>query len=95
MKIKPVRHFHHLSAKPPCKKCEWLKMFGIIVTTEKVALAYTVNSEWRNRNAFLNSRAEIVEFLKRMWASKHAYRLFDWPQGRRPHAHKGLSELGL
>jgi uncharacterized protein len=124
---------------------------------EKVALAYTLNSEWRNRNAFINGRAEIVEFLKRKWASEHEYRLikelwafegnriavrfayewhdaagqwwrsygnenwafdenglmqkryasindlainesdrlFDWPQGRRPHAHKGLSELGL
>ena len=36
---------------------------------EKVTLAYTVNSEWRNRNAFLNSRAEIVQILKRMWAT--------------------------
>lgn len=124
---------------------------------EKVAFAYTVDSEWRNRNQFLNGRAEIVEFLKRKWASEHEYRLikelwafegnriavrfayewhdeagqwwrsygnenwafdetglmqkryasindlainesdrlFDWPQGRRPDAHKGLSELGL
>jgi uncharacterized protein len=124
---------------------------------EKVALAYTVDSEWRNRNQFLNGRAEIVEFLKRKWASEHEYRLIkelwafegnriavrfayewhdeagqwwrsygnenwsfdenglmqkryasindlainesdrliDWPQGRRPDAHKGLSELGL
>lgn len=124
---------------------------------EKVALAYTVDSKWRNRNAFLNGRAEIVEFLKRKWASEHEYRLikelwafegnriavrfayewhdeagqwwrsygnenwafdenglmqkryasindlainesdrlFDWPQGIRPDAHKGLSELGL
>ena len=124
---------------------------------EKVALAYTVDSEWRNRNEFLKGRAEIIEFLKRKWASEYEYRLikelwafegkhiavrfayewhddagqwwraygnenwefdqnglmqkryasindlainesgrlFRWPQGRRPDAHKGLSELGL
>ena len=124
---------------------------------EKVALAYTVDSQWRNRNEFPRGRAEIVEFLKRKWAKEHEYRLvkelwafegnhiavrfayewhddagqwwrsygnenwefdenglmhkryasindlainesdrlFHWPQGRRPDAHKGLSELGL
>lgn len=42
---------------------------------EKVASAYTVDSEWRNRNAFINGRAEIVEFLTRKWAKEHEYRL--------------------
>ena len=42
---------------------------------EKVALAYTVDSQWRNRNEFLKGRAEIVEFLKRKWAKEHEYRL--------------------
>jgi hypothetical protein len=42
---------------------------------EKVALAYTVDSEWRNRNEFPKGRKEIVEFLKRKWASEHEYRL--------------------
>ena len=42
---------------------------------EKVALAYTVDSEWRNRNEFLKGRAEIIEFLKRKWASEYEYRL--------------------
>ena len=42
---------------------------------EKVALAYTVDSEWRNRNAFINGREEIVEFLTRKWQSEHEYRL--------------------
>ena len=124
---------------------------------EKVALAYTVDSQWRNRNEFPKGRVEILEFLKRKWAKEHEYRLvkelwafegnriavrfayewhddagqwwrsygnenwefdenglmqkryasindlaiqaserlFHWPQGRRPDAHKGLSELGL
>jgi uncharacterized protein len=42
---------------------------------EKVALAYTPNSRWRNRSEFLNGRPEIVEFLKRKWAKELEYRL--------------------
>ena len=42
---------------------------------EKVALAYTVDSEWRNRSEFPKGRAEIIEFLKRKWAKEHEYRL--------------------
>ena len=34
---------------------------------EKVALAYTVDSHWRNRAEFVNGRAEIVKFLTRKW----------------------------
>jgi uncharacterized protein len=42
---------------------------------EKVALAYTLNSRWRNRSEFLNGRPEIIEFLKRKWAKELEYRL--------------------
>ena len=42
---------------------------------EKVALAYTPDSEWRNRNEFQKGRDEIVAFLKRKWAKEHEYRL--------------------
>jgi nuclear transport factor 2 (NTF2) superfamily protein len=42
---------------------------------QKVALAYTVDSEWRNRNEFPKGRVEIVEFLKRKWQNEHEYRL--------------------
>lgn len=42
---------------------------------EKVALAYAVDSEWRNRNTFPKGRTEIVEFLRRKWAKEHEYRL--------------------
>jgi nuclear transport factor 2 (NTF2) superfamily protein len=129
---------------------------------EKVALAYTVDSRWRNRAEFVNGRAEIIAFLKRKWAKELDYRLikelwafdgnriavrfayewhddsgnwyrsygnenwefdenglmrvrfasindlpindlpikeserkYDWPLGRRPDEHAGLSELGL
>jgi len=42
---------------------------------EKVALAYTPDSQWRNRNEFPKGRDEIVAFLKRKWAKEHEYRL--------------------
>ena len=42
---------------------------------EKVSLAYTPDSRWRNRSEFLNGRAEIVAFLKRKWAHELEYRL--------------------
>ncbi|HXW99084.1 MAG TPA: nuclear transport factor 2 family protein [Methanomicrobiales archaeon] len=42
---------------------------------EKVSLAYTVDSTWRNRSEFTNGRAEIVAFLKRKWAKELDYRL--------------------
>ncbi|MBW6481658.1 MAG: nuclear transport factor 2 family protein [Vicingaceae bacterium] len=42
---------------------------------EKVSLAYTIDSEWRNRNEFINGRAEIVAFLKRKWDNEINYKL--------------------
>jgi len=124
---------------------------------ERVALAYTVDSAWRNRAEFVNGRAEIIALLTRKWARELDYRLikelwafrenriavrfayewhdaagnwfrsygnenwafdetglmrrrfasindlsirdvdrrFDWPEGRRPDDHPGLSELGF
>lgn len=40
---------------------------------ERVAKAYTEDSEWRNRSEFINGRAEIVAFLKRKWAKELDY----------------------
>lgn len=42
---------------------------------QRVSLAYTEDSEWRNRGEFLHGRAEIVEFLKKKWAGESEYRL--------------------
>jgi len=42
---------------------------------EKVSLAYTLDSRWRNRSEFVNGRAEIVAFLTRKWAKEAGYRL--------------------
>jgi len=40
-----------------------------------VSLAYTPDSRWRNRDAFLHGRGEIVAFLERKWAKELDYRL--------------------
>src|SRR6266576_335137 len=42
---------------------------------EKVALAYTPDSHWRNRAEFVNGRQQIVAFLMRKWAKELDYRL--------------------
>ena len=42
---------------------------------EKVALAYTPDSRWRNRAEFIEGREEIVAFLSRKWARELDYRL--------------------
>jgi nuclear transport factor 2 (NTF2) superfamily protein len=124
---------------------------------ERVALAYTPDSRWRNRHEFPVGREQIRAFLTSKWQREHEYRLikelwahtdnriavrfayewqdangqwfrsygnenwefdeqglmqerhasindlpispaerlFQWPQGRRPDDHPGLSELGL
>ena len=123
----------------------------------KVALAYTPDSQWRNRVEFINGRDEIEAFLTRKWQKELNYRLikelwtyggnriavrfayeyhddsgnwsraygnenwefdddglmrrriasinehpiaeadrkYDWPLGRRPDDHLGLSDFGL
>ena len=42
---------------------------------ERVSLAYTEDSRWRNRSQFINGRAEIVAFLTGKWHREHEYRL--------------------
>ena len=42
---------------------------------EKVAQAYTEDSEWRNRDEFFKGREEIVAFLMPKWEHELNYRL--------------------
>ncbi len=42
---------------------------------ERVSLAYTEDSWWRNRSEFFSGRPAIVEFLTRKWAREQDYRL--------------------
>ena len=42
---------------------------------EKVSLAYTEDSRWRNRADFVQGRAAIVAFLSKKWVREQQYRL--------------------
>ncbi|KIC92624.1 DUF1348 family protein [Flavihumibacter solisilvae] len=42
---------------------------------KRVSLAYTIDSEWRNRSAFINGREEIVKFLTEKWQKELDYKL--------------------
>ncbi len=42
---------------------------------QRVSLAYTVDSQWRNRSEFPVGREQIVAFLTRKWSQEHDYRL--------------------
>ena len=41
---------------------------------EKVSKAYTIDSEWRNRDTFVNGREEIVVFLQKKWEKRKPHR---------------------
>ena len=41
----------------------------------KIALAYAIDSRWRNRSEFINGRNEIITSLSRKWAKELDYRL--------------------
>lgn len=42
---------------------------------EKVALAYTIDTQWRNRSSFVSNREEALAFLKAKWIKELDYRL--------------------
>ena len=42
---------------------------------EKVSLAYTIDTEWRNRSAFINGREDVVTFLTAKWEKELDYKL--------------------
>jgi len=42
---------------------------------EKVCLAYTIDTEWRNRTEFINGREEVKAFLIRKWEKELDYKL--------------------
>ena len=42
---------------------------------EKVSLAYTIDTEWRNRDLFINGREEVKEFLVKKWEKELSYKL--------------------
>lgn len=42
---------------------------------KSVALAYTIDSQWRNRNEFHRGYEQIIKFLTNKWSKEHEYRL--------------------
>ena len=41
----------------------------------KISMAYTIDTEWRNRNQFINGRQEVQEFQKDKWQNELEYKL--------------------
>ncbi|MEB0262018.1 MULTISPECIES: nuclear transport factor 2 family protein [unclassified Mucilaginibacter] len=42
---------------------------------QRIALAYTTDTEWRNRDQFINGREQVVEFLTQKWERELNYKL--------------------
>ena len=58
----------------------WAKVLGAEAAwntrdPERVSMAYSVDSEWRNRNLFLRGRNEIRDFLTQKWSQETEYAL--------------------
>ena len=68
--IKPPFTFETAKAKVQAAQDAWNTR-----DPERVALAYTEDSRWRNRAEFLHGRADIVAFLTRKWRRELDYRL--------------------
>jgi hypothetical protein len=68
----PVPPFTHESAAQKVRLAEdaWNSR-----APEKVALAYTIDSRWRNRSEFVTGRQEIIAFLTTKWTKELDYRL--------------------
>ena len=41
----------------------------------RIALAYTIDTEWRNRSVFVNGREEVIKFLTGKWQKEFEYKL--------------------
>jgi len=68
----PLPPFNHQTAKQKVQLAEngWNSR-----DPEKVASAYTVDCEWRNRAEIFSGRDKIIEFLTRKWQKELDYRL--------------------
>jgi nuclear transport factor 2 (NTF2) superfamily protein len=68
--IKPPFTFETATAKVPAAEDAWNTR-----DPHRVSMAYTPDSEWRNRTEFLRGREEIRAFLTRKWEKELDYRL--------------------
>ncbi|RPD65440.1 DUF1348-domain-containing protein [Lentinus tigrinus ALCF2SS1-7] len=63
------------TAETACKKVKIAQDLWNTKTPEKVALAYTEDTVWRNRDCFMKGREEVIEFLRKKWEKENGYRL--------------------
>ena len=70
-----ARRFRPSPERPPRKRRAWPRTPGIRAIPERVSLAYTEDSRWRNRSEVFQGRPAIVAFLTRKWEKEHEYRL--------------------
>ena len=68
----PLPPFSFETASQKVRMAEDAWNFG---NPEKVSMAYTVDSIWRNRAEFFKGRENIILFLNRKWARELEYRL--------------------
>ena len=68
----PLPPFTEITAKEKIQKAEdaWNSK-----SPEKVSMAYSVDSEWRNRSEFINGREAIKNFLQGKWDNELHYKL--------------------
>lgn len=72
---KPRPPFPPFDAETAARKVRMAEDAWNTRNPERVALAYTPNSVWRNRAEFFSGREAIAEFLARKWAKELDYRL--------------------
>lgn len=72
MRKLPVPPFNEETAKQKVQMAEnaWNSKDPIAVS-----MAYTIDTEWRNRVSFINGRKEVQEFLKNKWSNELNYKL--------------------
>ncbi len=72
MKKLPVPPFNEETAKQKVQMAEnaWNSKDPVAVS-----MAYTIDTEWRNRVSFINGRKEVQEFLKNKWSNELNYKL--------------------
>jgi len=68
----PIPPFTEQSAKEKVKKAgdAWNTRNPVLVSE-----AYTIDTEWRNRDRFIQGRADVVNFLTQKWEKELAYKL--------------------
>jgi hypothetical protein len=77
--VSPVGRRRTMSIQPPftlataLKKVKAAQDLWNTRTPSKVALAYTPDIIWRNRDTFLKGREQVQQFLKEKWEKEHFY----------------------